>query len=181
MTVSIAITPVRRTPGSSRADDERIAVAEAVSRLFPGTKTTIGHFPDGAPFLAGLSDVRVSVSHSLTHAAVAVSLEPVGIDIEQPRSQLERVAPRFMSARELASAENLPSGLLRAWTAKEAVFKILREPGVDFTGDIVLSDDFSTARFRDRTTVYLTAFAGLPENNLLTVATLDRAPDITIL
>ncbi|MDE6396289.1 MAG: 4'-phosphopantetheinyl transferase superfamily protein [Muribaculaceae bacterium] len=181
MTVRVAISPIRRSDRVSKTGAEREAVAEAVGRLFPDRELTMDHHPDGAPFIAGAPEIFVSVSHSLTHAAVAIADGPVGIDIEQPRPQLEKVAPRFLSDRERTVADTVSDGLLRAWTAKEAVFKTMREQAVDFARDIALSDDFATARFRDRVSLYLNVFDDFPEGNLLTVASLERDPEITIL
>ena len=180
MKISIAIQPVERTGGQSRHEAEEAAVAAAIARLYPDATPVVGHHPDGAPFLPGRPREYISISHSATHAAVAVSNAPIGIDIEQPRPQLERVAARFLSEREQAAAQSIGNGLLKAWTAKEAVFKAVPEQGVDFARDIVLSDDFTTACFRGHLTLYFHVIGSLPESNLLTVATTSPATEITI-
>lgn len=104
----------------------RNAVANLIaSRL--GPQVRLLHDPEGAPLLAG-SNLNISVSHSRNFAAIMLhpSLR-CGIDIEEPRpAQLERVRTKFLSPAEQVSTLNL----LRAWTAKEAVFKAAGIPGL---------------------------------------------------
>lgn len=179
MNVRVAISPIHRSNDLTRSEAEREAVGVALGRLFPDGGMTVGHRSDGSPFIPG-SGMCISISHSLTYVAVAVASGCVGIDIEQPRQQLEKVAPRFLSDREQIVAESMPLGLLRAWTAKEAVFKAIRGQGVDFARDITLSDDFSSACFRDGLTIFLHVFPGVADDNMLTVAT-TTAAEITFL
>ena len=80
---------------------------------------------DGAPFLPGCERC-VSVSHSDYEAAVAISDHRIGIDVEHPREALLRVAPRFLSSRELDYYGGSMPLLVRAWTIKEAVYKAMR-------------------------------------------------------
>ena len=80
---------------------------------------------DGAPFLPGCERC-VSVSHSDCEAAVAISDPRIGIDVEPPRAALLRVAPRFLSSRELDYYGGSMPLLVRAWTIKEAVYKAMR-------------------------------------------------------
>ncbi|MDO5394610.1 MAG: 4'-phosphopantetheinyl transferase superfamily protein [Bacteroidales bacterium] len=115
-----------------RRESERRAVAEIIRRVLPGC--TLRHAQSGAPQIDGM---HVSVSHSRHYAAVALSERPVGIDIEESRTaQLERVATRFLDDEEMAVGALSPVELLRAWTAKEAVFKAL----APHNEGVVLSD-----------------------------------------
>lgn len=175
--IKVAVVPITSVPGKTRREAEVDAVARALSAIF-GNGAILTHTPDGAPSVEGHDDINISVSHSRTLAAVAVSERPVGVDVEQFRPQLERVAARFLSPREHEIALNIENGLLRAWTAKEAVFKTMLTTGVDFVGDIVLSSDFASARFRDGRLVYLTCFENLPDNNLLTLAKYEEADEV---
>ena len=69
----------------------------------------------------------LSISHSKNALAAAVSLSPVGVDIERvsaPRA--EEMARRFLTKNELAlfdAAENKEEEWIKLWTAKEAAFK----------------------------------------------------------
>lgn len=73
----------------------------------------------------------------------------IGIDIERPRMQLRRVATRFLTDDEypklcLLDEDRQLDHLLKKWTAKEAVYKAARTPGLGLK-EIQVSDDFSRA------------------------------------
>lgn len=122
--VTVLVAPITAREGENRREAERRTITALAQILFPSSK--IGHRASGAPSLilpGGGSRPWISVSHSRSLAALAVSDRPVGIDIEAPSPKLERVAERFLSPEELASIPNL----LRAWTAKEAAFKACPE------------------------------------------------------
>ena len=119
---------------ATRREAERKAVETLLRHAIPEGFRLL-HTPDGAPLLAD-SPLRVSVSHSRTHAAIALCADAtVGIDIETPRRQLQRVAPRVLSADELQSYSNDHAA---AWTLKEALYKAALTPGLDFRRDIRL-------------------------------------------
>jgi phosphopantetheinyl transferase len=101
----------------------------------------MGHHLNGAPFIHERPELCVSVSHSQSHAVLVISNNSIGIDIESPRHQLQRVANRVLSADELADFSSLSDGLLRAWTAKEAVYKCAGFSDVDFAKEIHISTD----------------------------------------
>ncbi len=118
-----------------RREAEKAAVAALLARALPGA--VLRHTADGAPVVDG--GPFISVSHSRTHAALAVCPHaPVGIDVETPRAQLARVAPRVLSEPEMAVYGASPEGLLQAWTLKEALYKAALTPGLDFRRDIRL-------------------------------------------
>lgn len=87
--------------------------------------TSIQHTEAGAPKVA---QGEISLTHAwregVLHVGVAWTLESrsVGIDIEFPRSALERTAPRIFTTRELAWADSLHEKCL-VWTIKESVWK----------------------------------------------------------
>lgn len=122
--VTVYILAYRRAEGEQtprRA--EQNAVRRLVEAAF-GPDARLEHHSDGAPYVAG-SDRFISVSHSRTLAVLAVAPFPVGVDIEEPRPQLQRIAGRFLSAEEQQHYRTLPE-LLTAWTLKEAAYKALR-------------------------------------------------------
>lgn len=142
--ISLWQTPVEAAP---RTGSRRAAEREAVGRLIRecfGPKISLGHDPDGAPYLEPhLEGVWISISHSPTTAWLAVSTAgPVGIDADLPREQLTRVAPRFLAPQE---ADLSPDAgmLLDLWTAKEAVYKAALIPGLDMRR-IVVDKDLAT-------------------------------------
>lgn len=138
------------TPASSRREAEKIAVDTLLLGEF-GPDAYLTHAPDGHPVLTiGKRTVSISISHCRDEAVVAISDgdEPIGVDIETARQQLRRVAPKFLNNEELNAAGTTLHSLLRAWTAKEAVYKAALTPGLPLH-DIRLdtpSAGFATAR-----------------------------------
>lgn len=115
-----------------------------------GEYREIGHYSNGAPFLYG-EQTRISITHCRGLFAVAtlaatpdVNLSEfspraaLGIDAERrDRSQVLKLRERFLNADELAMIA--PDDLLRnvqAWTIKEAVYKAMLQPGLDFRANI---------------------------------------------
>lgn len=134
--ITLLIAPIRRGEGDSRADAERRAVSNLVTHAF-GSSAKLAHHASGAPYIIG-SDLSISVSHCRTFAALAFSpVAVVGVDIEEQRDQLARVAPRVLSNEELQEYSS-PALLLQAWTLKEALYKAALTPGIDFRKDIRL-------------------------------------------
>ena len=74
----------------------------------------------------------LSLSHGGDWAVAAYHpLLPVGIDVEAPRAQLERVIARVASAREVAELDHAT-----VWGAKEAVYKAAGIKGLDWKNEI---------------------------------------------
>lgn len=112
----------------------------------------IGHFPDGAPFIFGLT-ARISITHTSHLLAVAMlpktpeadlgifnTRSAMGIDAERlDREQVIKVRSKFLSSREqeLIPEKDLEKNII-AWTAKEALYKAAMTPGLDFSEDIEL-------------------------------------------
>ncbi len=94
-------------------------------------------YPEGTPTLPS---GYVSFSHGGTHAvAIHHPFLAVGVDIEGPRPQLERIAQKFLHPEELTYLDGHPERhwLLRvAWGAKEAVYKAARVKGLAFAEEI---------------------------------------------
>lgn len=78
----------------------------------------------GKPFYKNHS-VQLSLSHSYPYvAAIADSNKSVGIDVEQPKLKLLKIASRVLHSGELADAgENVTKHCVY-WCAKEAMIKI---------------------------------------------------------
>ena len=77
----------------------------------------------------------VSLSHTTKYGLAAFHPEfPVGIDLEEARPQILRIADKFSTSEERSrfTKENLEAGLLILWTCKEAVFKAYGKGDVDF-------------------------------------------------
>lgn len=94
----------------------------------------------GKPYLVSLP-YHISFSHSFDYAAVMISKNgPVGIDIENIKEKVERIAHKFMSPQELASidADNKIQQLYVCWCAKEAIYKCYGQKAVSFLDNISL-------------------------------------------
>lgn len=138
-TCSLYVTAL--DPGvAPRREAEREAVERLVGHLFGGD-ARVGHRDTGAPYIEG-ADVYISISHSRSAACLAVADDGApGVDIEEPREQLRRVAPRVLSDDEMEIYGRSMPLLLRAWTLKEALYKAALTPGLDFRSDIALPLD----------------------------------------
>lgn len=109
---------------TARNAERRVASEMAIALFGPGSR--IDHDLSGAPSLAG-GEASISVSHGAGMLVLAVdsSGRHVGVDIEAPRPQLQRVGRRFVCARDSSGLS-----LLQLWTAKEAAFKAACLPGL---------------------------------------------------
>lgn len=75
------------------------------------------------PHLADYS-FSISLSHTARYAgAIIHRTQKVGIDIEQIRAKLIKVAPKFLSAGEAASAGDDQEKLCIYWCSKEVLYK----------------------------------------------------------
>ncbi len=133
-------------PGPETRQERSQSAVMALLRHALGPDVELAHREDGAPLLPGHPGLFVSISHSRNYAAVVLAPYPVGTDVEEPREQLLRVAPRVLSDRELASCRKLPE-VLRAWTLKEALYKLHPGPeACDFRGNISIDPPAVTGR-----------------------------------
>lgn len=120
-------------PREERRNREREAVGCLLAYALDAS-AVMAHRSDGAPYVEGRPELCVSVSHSPAYAALALAPFAIGIDIEEPRAQLKRVAPRVFSEAEIEAFDG-EADLLRAWTVKEALYKLCPSPeACDFRG-----------------------------------------------
>jgi 4'-phosphopantetheinyl transferase len=94
----------------------------------------------GKPYLVSLP-YHISLSHSFDYAAVMISkTSPVGIDIEQVKEKVERIAPKFLRQEELAFIKDRHKiqHLYVCWCAKEAVYKCYGQKEISFADNITL-------------------------------------------
>lgn len=99
--------------------------------------------PHGKPYLVKPDcPCSFNLSHSANIAVLAVSVAPVGVDVEQIGALPEGVAEAFFSEGERTALKALPEAaqadaFYRCWTAKEALLKGLGAgmslPGSGFT------------------------------------------------
>lgn len=87
----------------------------------------------GKPFLKQ-SNYHISLSHSYPFVAAQIHPErSVGIDIEQPKQKLLKIAPRILDEGELKNAGVDIVKHCVYWCAKEALYKVYGKRGLLFT------------------------------------------------
>lgn len=128
--VFVVVAPLPHEPprGRERVELQRLHAREAVRLSAVRAGARLGALEKDAvdaPLPSG--GWHWSLSHSATWVAGVVHSAPLGVDVEEQRAISDEVAERVLDQHEraLIAAHGL-SGLLRAWTAKEAVLKEFR-------------------------------------------------------
>lgn len=89
-------------------------------------------------------DNHISITHSYHFAAIIISKEKVGIDMELQREKIQRIADKFTDFEsnylDPSSIEEYIKKLTVIWGAKEAIFKIRNEKGISFKDHIKVSN-----------------------------------------
>ncbi len=91
----------------------------------------------GKPFCAD-SKMGLSFSHTLDYVAVAINLKGgIGIDIEISHERIDRIAGRVFdeTERQIFTKKEEKTAL---WCAKEAIYKLDSEKGLDFQKNILV-------------------------------------------
>ena len=93
----------------------------------------------GKPFLKNLPH-HISLSHSYPYVAAIVDADKiVGIDLEQPKDKLFRVASRIHASAELADlGDNLTKHCVY-WCAKEALIKVYGKKDLTLAENLQIS------------------------------------------
>ena len=93
----------------------------------------------GKPFPTGFSH-QLSLSHSFPHVAVLIDqYEAVGIDLEQPKEKLLRIAPRIHHAEEL---QDVGTNIVKHciyWCAKESLVKFYGKKDLIFAENLFIN------------------------------------------
>lgn len=96
---------------------------------------------DGKPFLLD-NPFHISLSHSFPYVAAIIDKHnTVGIDLEQPKEKLFRVASRVFSSDELMDAGKDLTKHCIYWCAKEALIKIYGKK------DLILAENLRISPF----------------------------------
>lgn len=155
--------------GWTTQEEQRAAARRLLCELV-GSAVTVTHDGLGAPHVAELPGVHVSLSHCRGAVAVAVSDEAaVGIDVERRRKIGDGLVKKVCNAaeqHEVAAAEDATMAFLSLWTRKEAVLK-MRGTGIRGFGSMV------TALEKGGATVHT-----LPTDDRDVVAALAIATDV---
>lgn len=87
------------------------------------------------------SDWHISLTHSYPYVAAACSrVKRIGIDLEKPGRNIEKIAPRFLNATELEKWKDASNLLTLAWSGKESIYKAMGKPGLSFQKEMEISD-----------------------------------------
>lgn len=108
---------------------ERLAW-RALLRESQGELVEVGYKESGAPIILNSLYKYISVSHSRTHVAIALSHTPCGVDIESLDRDFSKVASRYLrdEERTLCHEEWWSAAV---WCAKETLYKVAQPEGVD--------------------------------------------------
>lgn len=93
----------------------------------------------GKPFLTGF-DHEISLTHSFPHVAAIIDPKyDVGIDLEQPKEKIVRIAPKFLNDKELVFCGDNHIMCTLLWSAKETLYKIHSRKGLSFKENLEVS------------------------------------------
>ena len=130
---------VSEGPDKGPSEGESEEVSEEVSEV-PSGAVVIEYDQQGAPIIKNSQYKHISVSHCRDCVAVLLSARECGVDIECRDRRFSAIAERYLTEEEylVASKANFDrqTFLALAWSAKEALYKMLRREGVDLCRDL---------------------------------------------
>ena len=94
---------------------------------------------NGKPYLNDRN--FISITHSTSYSAVAVSTRPVGIDLEGHSDKLAKVESKFVGYESCYLNQNIDDyvrKLTRIWCTKEALYKLYSKPGMSFKNQFMV-------------------------------------------
>jgi len=98
----------------------------------------ISYMETGKPILNNHTR-HLSISHSREMVGILLCTSPyAGIDIEKTTRNIDKVLTRFLSPKELENIQSCQNPFCKIihWCAKEAIFKSINEPNIDFSSQI---------------------------------------------
>ena len=115
---------------------EWLAIRALLKQMI-GSSFEVSYSEIGKPILNHPVYHHISISHSRDFAAVFIHQhQSVGIDIESTARNYAAVKQRYLSETELEQVSESTVLQCLYWCAKEAVFKLVEEDGVDFRKQI---------------------------------------------
>lgn len=116
---------------------ERLAAAALLKEVIE-EDAWIDHNEKGKPFLKD-KNYKISISHSKNYIAIALNKKnEIGIDIECISEKINKVKRKFITDSEYIDKENESIHLTIHWCTKEALFKCINNPNIDFRNDFVV-------------------------------------------
>tara|TARA_X000001036_G_scaffold131228_1_gene124038 strand:+ start:456 stop:1076 length:621 start_codon:yes stop_codon:yes gene_type:complete len=90
----------------------------------------------GRPFL--IDDINISITHSGNYAALIISDQKVGIDIEVVADRILKITDKFLDTELIYPQVLDKETALIYWNIKESIFKLVKNSGVDFKKNIIV-------------------------------------------
>lgn len=104
-----------------------------------GTDFKISYSETGKPLLRHAKYKQLSISHSRNFAVIFVhESREIGIDIESMTRNYQSIEERYLSDAELVQVDQNPVLQCLYWCAKEAIFKLVPEQGIEFREQILV-------------------------------------------
>jgi len=115
---------------------EWLATRALIKQLI-GPEFSISYLSSGKPILKHYRFKHLSISHSRGFAAVILHEHlKVGIDIEETTRDYSRIEKKYLSDIELIQTNRNPLQQCLYWCAKEAIFKLVDDEGIEFRQQI---------------------------------------------
>ena len=109
----------------------------ALLKQMIGSAFQISYTESGKPLLNHPVYPHISISHSRDFVSILIhQYQAVGIDIESMNRNYAPIRKRYLSEIELEHVNESPLLQCIYWCAKEAVFKLVEEKGIDFRKQI---------------------------------------------
>lgn len=97
----------------------------------------IQYTSERVPYLTINKHLNISISHSSSYIGFIVASYIIGVDIEEISEKVARVKDKFINESENISFDCSSCEILtRIWTMKEVIYKIARQPGLDYKNNI---------------------------------------------
>jgi len=135
---------------------QKLACRAALAELLGSNEIGISYTEKGQPIIKAF---HISFSHTINTVAVALSKNPVGIDIEELTPRIVSLYPRFMSKDEIAACNlNNLKELYYFWCAKEAMYKWFADKNLDLINDLQVFKNENKGVICKKHTVQLSSF-----------------------
>ena len=137
-----------------------------VWKLLLKSLESLGYSVDKIKFFKGengrwsSNEVDFSLSHSENLVAVAISILPVGVDIEKCKTINEKLAHKILTDCEMHEFLSLEKGkksdyLMQKWTQKESIFKQSNQTVCRYKELITSSQNLTTKKIEIEGDIYL--------------------------
>lgn len=139
---------VNDLPTSEQSAMGRALLRYALHKYYGISDTTVAKTDRGKPYLADNPELHISITHTDTLVAVALSDSPVGVDAQTVTDKIYgRVAERMFTAGEREYAAKSHENFYEVWTKKESFVKMTGEGLSHRTAEIdVLTGDQASFR-----------------------------------